>query len=196
MRWTRILNAATCLLIGLLLCVLAFNSLHITQRAPQPSDPLALHAVHELTELVVLEAQAADLVRAEVGGYTGWTSVQLRVHGTVTLGVELKRARLLKVYPGRRHIVLSLPPPSVRSVAIDPRRTIVLGSERGGLWRLVIGEACEGRAIAQALATGQSRLKANVLQDDHALRAKRHTEVVLHRYAAELGWTVDLRWDQ
>lgn len=56
--------------------------------------------------------------------------------------------------------------------------------------------ALEDQAIRSALVIGQQRLGVVASRDDLDQRARGHAESVLGRFVAEMGWTLDVRWDE
>lgn len=196
MRWTPTVAGAATLLLGLMLCAEAYESLASTPEPEQTITPPSIDSIRELAELTVLEVEASEVVTTEVNGYTGGTSAIVQVHGTITLGVDLDRARFVEVDEVQQHIVLALPPTEVRRVAIDHQTSRVLRCQRSGLWRMAIGDALEDQAIKSALVIGQQRLGATASRDDVDQRARGHAASVLGRFVSELGWTLDIRWDE
>lgn len=194
MTWNRILAGATCIGLGLLLCNMAYESMAALPESESISTPPSIESIRELSELTILAVEAMAVVSTEVSGYTGCTSVAMLVQGTVTLAVDLDRARFVQVDQQRKHLLLALPRPSVRRVSIDPHQTRVLHCERRGLWRLAVGTALEDRALAEAMAVGHDRLKGAGLQVERIQRARDHAQAVLRRFITEMGWTLDIHW--
>lgn len=195
MQWTRILAGVTVVWLGLMLCAEAYESLASVPQPEQSAGPPSITSIRELAELTLIEVQATEVVATEVSGYTGGTSAIIQVHGSVTLGIDLTEARYLEVDEARRQLVLALPLPDVRRVAIDPLASRVLRCERSGLWHLAIGPAHEDKAITDALAIGRERLLQAASGEDLAQRARRHATEVLNQFVTELGWTLEIRWD-
>lgn len=196
MRWTHILAGAATLWIGLVLTSRAYEALATEPETPPPPTPPNIERIRELAEMVVLEVEASEVVTASVEGRVGGTTVVALVHGIVTLGVDLDRARFVEVNQERRHLVLALPPPTVRRVAIDPVTSRPLHTQRDGLWQIAAGSAHEDRAFAQALVIGQQRLENAASRSDLTVRARRHAEAVLQRFAVEIEWALKVNWEE
>jgi hypothetical protein len=179
-----------------MLCAEAYESLASTPEPEQPSTPPSIGSIRELAELTVLELEASEVVTTEVTGYTGSTSAIVQVHGTITLGVDLNEARYIQVDVEQRRLVLSLPQPEVRRVAIDPNASRTLRCGRSGLWQLAVGSAHEDTVVTEALVIGRDRLSQAASHEDMLRRAQRQTEAVLIRFVSEMGWTIEVAWDE
>lgn len=178
-----------------MLCGEAYQSLAHTPPVQQPthSPPPSIDAIRDMSELTVLQIEVTDVVTTSVQGQTGSITVDMLIRGTVTLGIDLEQARFIEVDEEQQHIVLALPPPVVRRVAIDHQTSRVLSCQRNGLWRMAVGDALEDQAISSALVIGQQRLSYAASRADLNLRARGHAESVLGRFVTELGWTLDVR---
>ena len=195
MRWTRILAGATCIWLGLL-CVSLPNVRTAIEPVPNPpAPPPRLDAIRDLAGLTVTRVHATALAEGTVSGHTGSTTVKLLVHGSAELSVDLEQADFIRTDLDRKHLVLALPQPAVGLVAIDHKRTRVLSSGRDGLWRFALGAAREEQALGRALVVGKDRLHASVLCQEHTHRARQRAQAVVHGFAAEMGWTIEIRWE-
>ena len=192
----RIAAGVVIIWLGLLMCSGAYKSLALPQDVESTVPPPSIESIRELADLVVLEVQASEVVSAEVRGHTGGTSVIVLVHGDVMLGIDLEQAHFTDVDEDSRHLVLALPAPTVRRVAIDHHASRTIHSGRDGLWRLAIGPAKEEQAIANAFMLGTQRLKEVAVGEDLTRRAKQHAGVVLGGFTDETGWTLEIRWDE
>ena len=134
MYWSRILSGTATLWIGLALTSRAYDVLATEPEPPPHPTPPSIEAIRELSELTVLEVEATEVATASVEGRVGGTTVVALVHGIVTLGVDLDQARLVEVDQERQRLVLALPQPDVRRVAIDPVISRSLHTQRDGLW--------------------------------------------------------------
>jgi hypothetical protein len=181
-----------------MLCSEAYESLAHTppDEKPTHSTPPSIDAIRAMSELTVTQVELTDVVSTSVHGQTGRITVDMLIRGTVTLGVDLEQARFIEVDKAQQNIVLALPPPEVRRVAIDHEASRVLNSQRGGLWRMTIGDALEDQAIRSALVIGQQRLSVATSRHDLNQRAGGHAEAVLGRFISEMGWTLDVRWQK
>ena len=196
MYWSRILAGTATIWLGLLLC----STIHESQADETPTEPtrtpLSIDAIRELADLTVLEINATEVVTSTVSGHTGSTNAVVVVAGSITIAVDLEQAHIVEVDQDRQHLVLTLPPPSVRDVAIDHNASHVASCQRSGLWELAIGEAHEDRVIADAFAIGQRRLEVAGGEQLFTHRARQHTEAVIHRFAREVGWTIEVLWEE
>jgi|GEM_PF-1758696 len=192
----RVIFGTASVLLGLTLCSEAYESLAATDQPEQPVTAPSIDRIRELNELTVLEVQASEVVTTEVNGRTGGTTVVVLVHGTVTLGVDLEQARYLHVDAEQRQLTLALPQPTVRRVAIDPHASRLLSCERSGLWNMAIGPAREDEAFAASLAIGHDRMAHAASREDIVARARHHAESVLGRFVTELGWSLEMRWEE
>lgn len=147
-----------------------------------------------MAELTVLEVEASEIVNTQIKGHVGGTSVVVLVQCNLSYGIDLDAARYRRVDQDERHLVLAMPQPAVRRVAIDPQTSQMLSCERTGLWQVAVGPAREDQAFTAALAIGHDRLKQAGSQDNLVDRARHHAEVVLSRFVLDLGWTLDVRW--
>lgn len=195
-RITRIIAGAATIWLGFSLCGTACDALAATAPPTQSNPPPSIDRIRELAELTVLEVDASEIVRTHISGHTGGTSVVVLVHGTLTYAVSLDEARYLQVDQEQRRLVMALPQPKVRRVAIDPQRSRMLSCKRSGLWQVAVGPAHEDEAIALALAIGQNRLRDATSRDDLVERARFHAESVLGQFVSEMGWSLNVRWDE
>ena len=193
---SQILAGAMLIWLGMSLYGAAYDVLTATATTEQPINPPNINSIREMSELTVLEIEATEIVSTSFRGYTGGTSIVMLVNGTLTYGVDLDQARYLQTDPEERHLLLVLPQPRARQVATNPGRCRVLNCERKGLWQLAIGEAREDDALMSAMANGHDRITVAASREDLISRARRHAEAVLVRFVSELGWTLEVRWDE
>lgn len=195
-RTSHLLAGAMLIWLGLSLYGVAYEMLMVTAQTPAPFSPPAIDTIREMSELTVLEIEASEIVSTSVRGYTGGTSIVMLVNGTLTYGVDLDQASYQHVDTEERHCVITLPQPRARQVANNPRESRVLSCDRSGLWQMAIGPAHEESVMMSAMAIGHDRLIDAVSRDDLVRRARRHAEAVLVRFLSELGWTLEVRWDE
>lgn len=197
MNWTtRLLAGATLIWLGLLICGKAYASMTASPPADPPNNPPSIEAIREIAHLIALEVEATEIVATSIKGYTGSTSVVVLVHGTVSYGVDLDKARYVQTDPETRHLGLALPGPVVRQAAIDPDASRVLNCKRSGLWQLAIGPAREDEALISALAIGRDQLVHNASRDDLVNQSRRHAEAVLVQFVSEMDWMLEVHWDR
>ena len=182
------------ILLGVVLCLEAYDSLATHTDPDESSTPPSIEAVRQLADLTVLEITATEIATNSVNGHAGSTTAIVLVSGTITLTVDLEQAQFVEVDENQQHLVVSLPEPSVRRVEIDHRASRVLICERSGLWSLAVGEAHEDRVISEAFLIGQQQLREQGDSDVFIQRARQHALAVISRFTSELGWTVEVRW--
>ncbi|MGB0766271.1 MAG: DUF4230 domain-containing protein [Phycisphaeraceae bacterium] len=193
MDWRRIVAGAATILLGLLLINTASPA--PADEPDRPNPPPDIQSIQELAELTLLEVRASEVITSEVTGYTGGTSAIVLVHGSVTLAVDLNQARYLEVDEERRRLVLGLPQPKIHRVAIDPETSRVLSCDRSGLWHLAMGAAHEHTLITDAMTIARERMLQAASDNGLTERARHHAEAVLARFVSEMGWTLEVRWD-
>ena len=197
MHWGNLLAGTVLSVLGLLVCMNAFNSLSQARNAYHHHSPPSVEAFHELAELTVLDVEVNEIATGSIRGRAGSTTAIVLVTGTVTLGVDLEQAVVIEANETQKIIVLSLPPPIVRRVSIDHDASQVLSCERSGLWELAVGDAHEAQAVERAFAIGQERLRHTGASIKHTMmRARRQTESILTDFAAELNWMLDIHWQE
>lgn len=195
-RMTQILAGGTSIWLGILLCGGDYDALASRGQVQQIITPPSIDAIRELSDLIVLEVSSSEVVTNVIRGRTGSTSVVVLVNGLLAYGIDLDKAQYLRVDENQRHLLLSLPQPTTRQVAIDPHTSRMLSCERTGLWQIAVGPAREDEAFTTALAIGHDRLMQAVLRDDLVKRARHHAVAVLTKFMAELGWTLEVRWEE
>jgi hypothetical protein len=125
-----------------------------------PAD--AMHAypsiqnVIELSDLLTLKLDVADVLVSRIDGLTGGVQVAVLVKGDVNLGVDIAQARFERVDPAQRTAVLVLPAPSASSARVDHDRTRLFDLSTDGLWSITPGTMDYTTAVNRAMgqATG------------------------------------------
>ena len=191
----RIARGSLVLTLGLLLCSRSWAALK-PSTTDRPAQPPSIASIRELAELAVLEIDVTDIVTGQAAGYTGSTTTTLLIAGTATLAIDMTDACFIQVDPQRRHAVLSLPPPTLQRIAIDPATTRPITTQRHGLWHLAPGHASEDEAVLEAMQQHRQRLEAAGLPAAAIKRAKEQTESIVARYSNDLGWTLMIDWQQ
>lgn len=192
---TRIVAGGVIIWLGLFMCSDAYKSLAQPTYAKPPNAPPGIEVIRELAELAVLKVEATEVITGRVKGRVGGTSVIVLVRGDVMIGVDLEKAKFLKIDEDQHHLILSLPPPTVRRVVIDHHVSRTIHCQRDGIWNMAIGPAAEDKAIADAFMRGTERLKEVAAHKEMIQRAKRHAEFVLGRFTNEAGWSLEVRWE-
>ena len=196
MQWRRTLLGLTSVLFGLLLCSEVYDAMALTDEQQQPDTQTILDGIQELAELVVLEVQLTEVATGSVSGHTGGTTVTMLVRGSVAFAVDLEQARYVDMDQDSQRLVLMLPQPVVRHVAVSLGSSEVTSCQRSGLWKLAHGPACEDIAIREALDAGMTQIEAAAADIALSNRAKARVESVLHQYADKIAWSFEIRWQQ
>lgn len=154
-----------------------------------------IEQVRELSELVTIRVDVADVQETSVSGQLGGLRVALIVKGDFLLGVDLSHARFDAVDEVAKTAVIVLPAPRATSPRVDHDRTRVVQVSDEGLWAVVPGDAGRGRIVDRAYAEAQ-RTVAGVAGDPVlADRARGRAEQVLGAFFRVCGWTVQVRWE-
>jgi Protein of unknown function (DUF4230) len=162
---------------------------------PEIESGPTLEQIQTLSSLTTLKVNVADALVTELEGKTGGIKAVLVVHGSVTLGVDLSKARFESVNQNNRTAVLLLPAPRMQFVTLDQEKTKVVALCESGLWIIVPaeGEAC---AAAANLAYRQAqRIVAQAARDQGLDQRSRLQAIsVLTAFFVAMEWTVQVRW--
>jgi len=153
-----------------------------------------IEQVRELSELVTIRVDVADVQETSVSGQLGGLRVALIVKGDFLLGVDLSHARFDAVDEGTKTAVIVLPAPRATSPRVDHDRTRVVRVSDEGLWTVVPGDAGRGRVIDRAYAEAQQTVAGVAGDPALADRARRRAEQVLGAFFRVCGWTVRVKW--
>jgi hypothetical protein len=160
----------------------------------QRTDGPTIEQVQQLSELVTLKVDVADIRVTEVKGYLGGSKAAILVKGDVRLGVDLKQAKFQAIDQSNKTAVLILPEPQVSSPRLDHARTRLFASKDEGLWQIVPGDSAQTAVLNKAYREAQE-VVAGAAQD-HGLveQAKKQAEKVLTTFFDAMGWKVAVRW--
>jgi hypothetical protein len=155
----------------------------------------SLEQIQTLSSLTTLKVNVADAIVTDLDGRTGGIKCVLVVHGSVTLGVDLSKARFESVDQRNRRVILMLPPPRVQSVALDQKRTKVMALCENGLWTIVPGNGEAYVAAANLAYREAEKVVAEAAQDPElGTRAQQQTEFVIRSFFQAIEWQNDLHW--
>jgi hypothetical protein len=153
-----------------------------------------LAQVRNLSSLVTLRAEIADVQVSELHGYSGGVTAALLVKGDVLLATDLAQARFESVDPEGKTAVLWLPAPQVQSARVDHSRTKLVGLWRSGLWEMVPGDQAEEAILNRVYAESQRIVETAGTDASLNQRARSQAEMALGSFFSALGWTLVIRW--
>lgn len=191
------------MLLFVLICGLAAGwKLAEHHRATALTSPAAAHEhtgptlekVRELSELVTLTVEVADVQQTRIDGRVGGICAILAVRGDVQVGVDLTAARFERVDHQRRTAVLELPEPAVNRPRVDHNRSRLFGVRSDGLWAITPGDRMYGIVTERAWSEAQRSVGVAALNNSVIDRARLRAEHVLRLYCGAIGWQVEVRW--
>ncbi len=153
-----------------------------------------IEQVRELSALVTVSVDVADVQVSDVRGWTGGVRVALLVRGQYLLGTDLGAGRFESVDRGARAAVLVLPPPTATHPRLDHDRAKLYAVSPYGLWELVPSARAEVAAANAALLAAQDSLAAAAGGREAVERARRQAEAVLTCFFRAIEWEVTVRW--
>ena len=154
-----------------------------------------LEQIQTLADLTTLKVNVADAIVTELAGKTGGIKVVLVVHGSVTLGVDLSKARFESVDQQKRRAILILPAPKIESVSFDQKRTKIVAFWESGLWILIPGERDADAVVTDLSYREAEQIVVNAASDpDLTARSRIQTEVLLARFLSTIDWAVQILW--
>jgi hypothetical protein len=196
-----VLRAVACLAVGA-----AAGWLLAAGRAGEPAPgPAAAAAAHrhagptlerlaELSELVALTVDVADVQQTRVDGRVGGIAAVLAVRGDVQVGVDLSAARFEAVDAAARTATLAAPDPAASRPRLDHGRSRVVAVRSDGLWAVTPGDRMHAVVTDRAWAEAQRTVAAAAADPAVVARARGHAERVLRAHFAAVGWDVRVRW--
>jgi hypothetical protein len=156
---------------------------------------VTIEQIQALSTLVTTRVDVADVIEAQLAGYTGGMKAVITVKGTLLLGVDLSVAKFEYVDTSARTAVLVLPQPKVTSPRLDHEHTKVFLVSQSGLWQIAPGG---GQASGQVVDRGYrdaQRFVATACGDPAIIaRSRQQAEQVLRAFFRAVGWTVSVRW--
>ena len=153
-----------------------------------------IEQIQQLSQLVTLKVDVADVVETTVDGYTGGIRAVLVVKGDYLVSTDLTQTRFVSVDADAKSVVLSLALPRVLSPRIDHQRSRVAVLHERGLWQIVPGEGAEAKVLTDLHVVAQRLIAASSSDQAVVKRAKDRTEQVLKSWFEAIGWRVQIRW--
>lgn len=153
-----------------------------------------LDRIRELSELVTLQVDVADVQQTRIDGHVGGICAILVVKGDAQVGVDLSAARLEKVDATARTAVLVLPEPSVSRPRLDHDRSHLFAVRQDGLWAITPGDGLYDRVTDRAWTEAQRTVARTAAEAKILERARRHAEQVLRTWSTAAGWDLTVRW--
>lgn len=191
MRLTQVLPALIGVAVGWLLGRLT----PATGAAPSVQVGPTIEHVRELSELVTIRVDVADVQETLVAGHLGSLRVALILKGDFLLSIDLTQARFESVDAAGKTAVLVLPTPRATSPRVDHDRTRVVAVTDEGLWTVVPGDdAARGRIVNLAYIEAQRTVAAAAADRVLVERARRRAEQVLSTFFRAAGWAVRVQW--
>ena len=153
-----------------------------------------IEQIQQLSSLVTLRVDIADVQETTIKGHTGGSKAALIIKGDVLLSVDLRAAKLQDLNAETRTALLTLPQPRVLSPRLDHEKTRLLAVWDYGLWKIVPSDAGQASILNRAYADAQKVVKAAGDSDELRARAREHAEVILGSYFKAVGWQITIRW--
>lgn len=179
---------------GILLVLVCAYGVLVRQPAVVPGPAPSLSSIQALQQLITHRVLIRDVRETRVAGHTGSIVVTVVVQGDVLVGVDLQKARVLRVDTVRREMQIALPLPEGTSPRVDHDHTHVQRVEWTGLWQLAPGTVAQALVVDQALRKAQESVERS--GDDPAVQksAQDHTEEIIGQFGRNLGWTIHVLW--
>ena len=165
-------------------------------QSPVTHDHLGptLDRIQELSELITLTVDVADVQQTRIDGRVGGIGAVLVVKGDVQVGVDLSSARFEQVDPVARTARLVLPQPRVNRPRLDHTRSHLFAVREEGLWAIVPGDHLYDRVTDQAWAQAQRTVVQAASEETILARSRHHAQQVLHTWFSAVGWEVSVSW--
>ena len=189
-------NLMLVLMAGISLLSLAILTLHLLRPAKSPPPPpgpsLTIERIQSLSTLVTTRLTVHSELSLSVHGYLGDLTVRWSGPGSVLLGSDLSKARVIDRDDDRRTAVVLLPDPAILERTLDLKEGR-LTSRFNGIWQAAPSEDLLGSMQQIVLARAQAAL-AQAASGDQCFTARQRTEEAVHRLADSIQWTLAIRW--
>lgn len=153
-----------------------------------------IERLREMSELVTLTVDVADVQETRIDGHVGAISALLIVKGDVQVGVDLAGGRLEQIDNDAHRAVLVLPEPSASRPRLDHERSRLYALRQVGLWQITPGDRMYGKVTDQAWLEAQQTVARVGAERKILEHSRRRTEQIVNIYAAAIGWTIEVRW--
>jgi hypothetical protein len=144
--------------------------------------------IQELSELVALRVQVADVLMAE---HSHGAEMALLVRGDCDLTIDLAQAEVLARDETARQAVIRLPQPVAVRPRVDHERTRVFQIRRTGWWTW---RDPREDLYAQGMEQAQQMVAHWGARPEQIEQARQHAARVLAAFYRELGWRVAVEW--
>jgi hypothetical protein len=170
----------------------------IAFRPPLPADGIhtgpSIERMSELSQLLTLRIDVADVLVTRIDGVTGGVQVAMLVKGDAALGIDLSLARFDQVDHAHCTALLILPPPQASCARVDHDRSRLFALTADGLWAITPGTRDYLAVVDKAMAQAQDLVASAAHSGDADERARRHAELLLGVFFRSIGWNVNIRW--
>jgi hypothetical protein len=153
-----------------------------------------LEQIRELSELVTVTVDVADVQQTRIDGHVGGICAVLVVKGDVQVGVDLSAARFENIDASGKTAVLMLPEPTVSRPRLDHDRSHLFAVRQDGLWAITPGDHMYDRVTDRAWTEAQHTVVQAASDGKILERSRRHADEVLHTWFGAIGWEVTIQW--
>ena len=187
-----VLMAATTLL------SLTLLSVHLLRRdrpPPHPSDTvLTVEQVRSLATLVTTRVTVHSELSISVRGYLGELTVRWSGPGSVLLGPDLEKTRIIHRDDAHRTATVVLPEPAILERTLDLGHGEIEGRFEG-IWQASPDPDLLSTLQQRVLTKAQLELPEAVT-DDHRAASRQTAEQAAQRLGESIGWIIDLQWQR
>ncbi|MGD0463887.1 MAG: DUF4230 domain-containing protein [Tepidisphaeraceae bacterium] len=148
----------------------------------------------ELSQLLTLRIDVADVLVSRIDGVTGGVQVAMLVKGDAALGIDLSLARFDQVDHAHCTALLILPPPQASCARVDHNRSRLFALKSDGLWAITPGTRDYLAVVDKAMVEAQDLVASAAGNNDADERARRHAEILLGAFFHSIGWQVRISW--
>jgi hypothetical protein len=157
-------------------------------------DEPSIERMSELSQLLTLRIDVADVLVTRIEGITGGVQVAMLVKGDVALGIDLSQGRFDHVDHTHCTAVLILPPPQASCARVDHNRSRLFALTSDGLWLITPGTRDYLAVVDKAMSQAQDLIASAAQNNEADQRARGHAEILLTTFFHSIGWDVNIRW--
>jgi hypothetical protein len=184
----KILAYVLLVVLAAIVADVAFRRWVNTPREITCRSDLKIDRLEELSELVSLRVQVSDVLCAETRG----VRAAFLVAGDALVGVDMARARVVSQDPAAGTAKLELPEPAVLNARVDHRRTLTYDVETG----FFTSARTESRVRDEAMGRAQALVEAAAGSPGNIALAKGNAAKTLRLLFRQLGWEVEVGWQE
>ncbi|MDB5326002.1 MAG: hypothetical protein JWM57_1571 [Phycisphaerales bacterium] len=176
-----------------LVTLLAVHLLRRDRPPPHPSDTvLTVEQIQSLATLVTTRITVHSELSVTVRGYLGELTVHWSGPGSVLLGPDLEKARIIHRDEARQTATVALPEPAVleRTLDLDHGR---IDGRFDGIWQAAPDPDLLCTLQRRVLAGAQLAL-SDAITDEHRAASRHVAERAVQRLGESIGWIIDLQW--